>query len=101
MPDSDESRVDESSLEQNLPPDIYGDETSFGERELFNLSHWGCMGFLLLLGLAAAATVVQLIISLLNPDDNLASPIFIWIIAIVLMAAIIVALAWTRVTNRK
>ena len=100
-PDSIESRPDKRSLGQDLPPDFQEDEAGFGEQEIFNLSHWGCIGYLVLLGVVVAAMAVQLIKSVLKPGDDLASPIIIWIFAIILMIGLMVALGWTRVNNRE
>ena len=100
-PDSNESRSDKRSLGQDLLPDVQDDKASFGEQELFNLSHWGCIGYLVLLGLVVFAMVLQLIKSVLEPGDDLASPIIIWIIAIILMIGIMAALGWTRINKRE
>jgi hypothetical protein len=100
-PDSNESRSGKRILGQDRLPDVQEDKPSIGEQEIFNLSHWGCIGYLVLLGVVIVATVVQLIRSVLEPGDNLASPIIIWIIAIILMIGVIAALGWTRVKNRE
>ena len=99
--DSNESRPDKKRLGQNLLPDIQADEGSIGEQEIFNLSHWGCIGYLVLLGVVVVAMAVQLIKSVLEPGDDLASPIIIWIIAIILMIGLMLALGWTRINNRE
>jgi hypothetical protein len=100
-PDSNESGSDRRSLGQDLLPDIQEDETTIGEKELFNLSHWGCIGYLVLLGVVVVAMAVQLIKSIIEPGNDLASPIIIWIFAIILMIGLIVALGWTRINNRE
>ena len=100
-PDSNESGSGKRILKQDLLPEVQEDKAGFGEQAIFNLSHWGCIGYLVLLGVVAVAMVVQLIRSVLEPGDNLASPIIIWIIAIILMIGVIAALGWTRVKNRE
>ena len=58
-PDSNEFRSDKRSPGQDLLPDVQDDKASFGEREIFNLSHWGCIGYLVLLGVVVIAMVVH------------------------------------------
>ena len=101
FPDSNRSDDGENNRELDLLPDMEETEAAFSERELFNISHWGCIGFLVILGVVAAATVVQLIGSLLDQGSNLRSPVFIWLFAIILMIGVIAALAWTRVVKRR
>ena len=90
--DSNESGSDKGILRQDLTPDATEEEAGFGEQEFFNLSHWGCLGHLVLLGVVIVTMAVRLIKPVLQPGDDLASPVLIWIIAMILMISIMASL---------
>ena len=76
------------------------EQTSLGERILFEFSNWGCLAYLALLTIVLLATLIQALFMQVGWSDGPRSPVYLWIIPGVLMLTLLIMLGWSRIGKR-